>query len=73
LSEQRIAYFCSGGSVRLTESGCLGACDYGPTVGTYVASPDGQHVERFYVRMTSEATIDVARRAHQQRVAAAEE
>jgi (2Fe-2S) ferredoxin len=73
LSEQRIAYFCSGGSVRLTESGCLGACDYGPTVATYVAGPDGQFAERFYVRMTLDATVEVARRAHQPRATTAEE
>ncbi len=67
LAEERIAYYCTGGSVRLTESGCLGACDYGPTVGAYLAEPDGQFAERFYVRMTLGATVDVARRAHRQR------
>ncbi len=38
LEENSLAYYKSGGSIRLTASSCLGACDYGPTVATYPGS-----------------------------------
>lgn len=35
LERSGLAYYKKGGSLRLTESGCLGACSYGPTVCVY--------------------------------------
>lgn len=35
------AYYKSGGKVRLTQSGCLGACGYGPTMCVYRQRPGG--------------------------------
>ncbi|EYB69411.1 hypothetical protein DEIPH_ctg008orf0147 [Deinococcus phoenicis] len=35
LERSGLAYYKAGGSVRLTESGCLGACSYGPTLCVY--------------------------------------
>ena len=41
LERQKLAYYKSGGSVRLTESGCLGACSFGPTLCVYRQREDG--------------------------------
>ena len=35
LERQSLAYYKAGGTVRLTESGCLGACAYGPALCVY--------------------------------------
>lgn len=35
LEREGLAYYKQGGRVRLTRSGCLGACKYGPTVCVY--------------------------------------
>lgn len=35
LERENLAYYKKGGKVRLTESGCLGACSYGPTLCVY--------------------------------------
>ena len=35
LERDGLAYYKQGGSVRLTESGCLGACSFGPTLCVY--------------------------------------
>jgi (2Fe-2S) ferredoxin len=37
LETDGLAYYTSGGSLRFTESGCLGACSSGPTVAAYYA------------------------------------
>jgi (2Fe-2S) ferredoxin len=33
-----LAYYKDGGSVRLSEAGCLGACGHGPTLACYRGS-----------------------------------
>lgn len=35
LEQAKLAYYKTDGHVRLTESGCLGACSYGPAVCVY--------------------------------------
>jgi (2Fe-2S) ferredoxin len=35
LERRRLAYYKDGGTVRLSEAGCLGACGHGPTVACY--------------------------------------
>lgn len=35
LEREGLAYYKKGGSMRLTTSGCLGACQYGPTLCVY--------------------------------------
>jgi (2Fe-2S) ferredoxin len=35
LERRRLAYYKDGGTVRLSEAGCLGACDHGPTLACY--------------------------------------
>lgn len=39
LERQALAYYKRGGTLRLTESSCLGACSYGPTLCVYRESP----------------------------------
>ncbi|WP_221089972.1 (2Fe-2S) ferredoxin domain-containing protein [Deinococcus aquaedulcis] len=41
LERDALAYYKKGGSLRLTESGCLGACSYGPTLCVYRAQSGG--------------------------------
>ena len=49
LERLRVAYYKDGGSVRLTECGCLGACAYGPTAVAYHGGPGGALREAWYV------------------------
>ncbi len=35
LEREHLAYYKAGGSVRLTSSGCLGVCNYGPALLCY--------------------------------------
>ena len=41
LEREGLAYYKGGGTVRLTESGCLGACSYGPTLCVYRQTAQG--------------------------------
>lgn len=41
LERRRLAYYKDGGSVRLSEAGCLGACNHGPTLACYREVPGG--------------------------------
>ena len=52
---ERLAYY-AGGSLRLTECGCLGACSFGPNLVCYV---DGS--EAWYAGMDEEQTMELAR------------
>ena len=40
LERQSLAYYKTGGTVRLTESGCLGACSFGPALCVYRQQED---------------------------------
>lgn len=43
LERRRLAYYREGGTVRLSEAGCLGACGHGPTLACYRGrAPDDQ-------------------------------
>ena len=52
----RLAYYRTGGSIRLTECGCLGACSYGPSVVCY-----GNGAEAWYAGMDEERVVELAR------------
>ena len=45
LEWQALAYYKTGGTVRLTESGCLGACSFGPALCVYRPDPGGAGLE----------------------------
>jgi (2Fe-2S) ferredoxin len=66
LEREDLAYYCSGGTIRLTATDCLGACAQGPTVMAYVrdrTDPTIMHEEP-YVAMTAASTATLARRCH---------
>jgi (2Fe-2S) ferredoxin len=63
LEKRGLAYYKTGGSVRLTESGCLGACDHGPTLACY-ASTASCLVEGWYDHADLRLIVDVAEKAH---------
>ncbi|WP_407569525.1 (2Fe-2S) ferredoxin domain-containing protein [Deinococcus altitudinis] len=80
LDTRRLAYYKTGGSVRLTESGCLGACSYGPVMCVYrqrTGSPggtgsserteplEGPHLEEaWYAAADFSLAMEVAQAAH---------
>jgi NADH:ubiquinone oxidoreductase subunit E len=78
LDQEKIAYYRTGGSIRLTETGCLGACDYGPTIACYTAMPNSPAIDQtldqtleqtleqtWRVNMTAEKIVELARGIHQ--------
>jgi (2Fe-2S) ferredoxin len=64
LDTSRLAYFKTGGSVRLTESGCLGACTSGPVMCVY-RERAGQLEEAWYAAVDVPLAMKVARAAHE--------
>ena len=64
LERRRVAYYKDGGTVRLTEAGCLGACSFGPTVAAYHADPDGRLTEAWFVGMDAPKVVRLAEALH---------
>ena len=69
LESRALAYYKRGGSIRLTEAGCLGQCSHGPTLAVYHASeggPDerGSLSEAWYVGVDARTVVEVAEAAH---------
>jgi (2Fe-2S) ferredoxin len=64
LERRRIAYYKDGGTVRLTEAGCLGACSYGPTVAAYHGDAQGGLAEAWYVGMDAAKVVRLAEALH---------
>lgn len=68
--KERLAYYQSGGSVRLSEAGCLGACEFGPTVACYSSTglrneTGGELLTQTWrVDMTTDRIVDLARSIH---------
>lgn len=63
LDTSRLAYYKTGGSVRLTESGCLGACSYGPVMCVYRRQDSGLE-EGWYAVTDLPLAMRVAQAAH---------
>ncbi|WP_425145852.1 (2Fe-2S) ferredoxin domain-containing protein [Deinococcus sp.] len=63
LERERLAYFKTGGSLRLTESGCLGACSYGPVLCVY-RQRAGVLEEGWYAAADLPLALEVARAVH---------
>ncbi|WP_261664662.1 (2Fe-2S) ferredoxin domain-containing protein [Deinococcus sp. Marseille-Q6407] len=62
LDREHLAYYKAGGQVRLTESGCLGACSYGPTLCVYRERAEGGTLEQgWYAAMTFPQALNLAR------------
>ena len=63
LEREALAYYKQGGSVRLTTSGCLGACSYGPTLCAYRHGPEGLE-EGWYAAMEFPLATRIAQAVH---------
>ena len=68
LDARRLAYYKAGGSVRLTESGCLGACTSGPVMCVYRQRVEqqgqAQLEEAWYAAADFPLAMAVAQAAH---------
>ncbi len=60
LERERLAYH-AGGSVRLTESGCLGACQFGPNATCYRNLETGYLEEAWYFGLDYPKVLSLAR------------
>ncbi len=63
LEREKLTYYSAGGNLRLTESGCLGACQFGPTVACYFRRA-GELREAWFSGMDDPRTINLARALH---------
>src|SRR6185295_9776508 len=63
LERESLAYYKTGGSVRLTESGCLGACAHGPNAAAYydAGQRDGSLAQAWYAGMDETKLLTLAR------------
>lgn len=60
LEERSLAYYKHGGGVRLTESGCLGCCSYGPTLAAYYGDERGALAQAWYVGIDAPSLVRIA-------------
>ncbi|GGJ41422.1 (2Fe-2S) ferredoxin domain-containing protein [Deinococcus roseus] len=65
LEQEHLMYYKSGGSVRYTLSGCLGACSHGPVMACYRQTAQGLE-QGWYFGMTLPLALQVARSIQQQ-------
>ncbi len=66
LEETGLAYWKRGGSVRITESGCLGACEYGPTIACYASASETRPAEQaWYFNADMRLAEAIARSVHE--------
>jgi (2Fe-2S) ferredoxin len=63
LDRERLAYYKGGGSLRLTESGCLGACSSGPAMCVYRQGEQGLE-EGWYASADLPLALKVAQAVH---------
>ena len=64
LEREQLAYYKQGGSLRLTSSGCLGACSFGPTLCVYRERAGGLE-EGWYAAVDFRLAMQVARAVHE--------
>ena len=60
LETERLAYYKTGGNLRLSHSGCLGACQFGPAVTCYFKRNENLR-EAWYHNMDHPRTMQLAR------------
>jgi (2Fe-2S) ferredoxin len=63
LETEKLAYFKTGGNLRLSESGCLGACQFGPTVACYFKQGSSLQQAWFY-QQTLPSVMILAKALH---------
>jgi (2Fe-2S) ferredoxin len=64
LESRSLAYYKRGGSIRLSESGCLGCCAHGPTLAAYYDDGEGRLAQAWWVAMTAEQLLEIAKAIH---------
>ncbi len=64
LENERLAYYKTGGSLRFTATGCLGACSHGPIVACY-REREGRLEQGWYEAVTFPLAMRVARAMHE--------
>jgi (2Fe-2S) ferredoxin len=64
LEREGLAYYKRGGSVRLTESGCLGQCAHGPALAAYHGDAQGALAESWFVQVDAPRVVEIARALH---------
>jgi (2Fe-2S) ferredoxin len=64
LERASLAYYKTGGTLRLTESGCLGACSFGPALCVY-RQRGGELEEGWYATVDFPLAVAVARAVHE--------
>ena len=64
LERQSLAYYKKGGSLRLTESGCLGSCSYGPSMCIYRQRGSGLE-EAWYAAVDFPLATRIAQAVHE--------
>lgn len=60
LERERLAYY-AGGHVRLTETGCLGACQFGPNATCYRNLENGNLEEGWYYGLDFTKILNLAK------------
>lgn len=63
LEREKLMYYSAGGNLRLTQSGCLGACQFGPILACYFRRDDELR-EAWYAGLDYPRTISLARALH---------
>lgn len=64
LETRSLAYYKTGGSIRLTESGCLGQCSHGPALAAYYGDPQGGLAQAWYVGVDARSLVELAKALH---------
>lgn len=61
LEQHHLIYYKSGGTLRYTTSGCLGACSFGPIMACYRNTQEGKGLEEaWYAGVTLPLALEVA-------------
>jgi (2Fe-2S) ferredoxin len=63
LDTRKLAYYKTGGSLRLSESGCLGACSFGPVMCVY-RHRHGELEEGWYAAADLPLALEIAQAVH---------
>jgi (2Fe-2S) ferredoxin len=63
LETEKLVYYKSGGNLRLTESGCLGSCQFAPSAACYFER-DGKLEQAWYAKLDHPQIVTIARALH---------
>ena len=63
LETEKLVYYKSGGNLRLTESGCLGSCQFSPSAACYFKR-EGKLGQAWYAQLDHPQVMNIARALH---------